>query len=273
VSAGDVLQQIARDVADPRAWAAVVEHAVALLVIAIAAWAALVLLTSTIRRAARRAGRPVTLAPLAESAVRYAVAVAALVLMLQTVHVNITTILASAGIASLAFGFGAQYVIRDVLAGLFLLSEGLVQIGDLVRLDADTGTVERVTLRTMQIRKFNGELLTVPHGTVTRIGNLSRGLGRAIVQVTVPYRADIGKVLDVLRGVGREWAAAHPDDARGVPSVDGAVDLKDTGVTVQLSVLVPAGRQGAAEAAMRQRILEILAEQGIKLDTRVSVTM
>jgi len=273
VSAGDVLGQIAHDVGDPRAWAAVIEHAVALLIIAFAAWAVVAVLTSAIRRAGRRPGRPVTLAPLAESAVRYAVGFAALMLMLEAVHVNVTAILASAGIVSLAFGFGAQYVIRDVLAGLFLLSEGLVQIGDLVRLDADTGTVERITLRTMQIRKFNGELLTVPNGAVTRIGNLSRGFGRAIVQVTVPYRADLGRVLEVLRGVGREWAAAHPDDARGAPSVDGAVDMKDAGITVQLSVLVPAGRQWAAEAAMRQRVLEVLAEQGIKMDTRVSVTI
>lgn len=273
MSAGDVLRQIAHDLGDPRAWAAVVEHVVALLVIAIAAWAVLAVLTSAIRRAGRRPGRPVTVAPLAESAVRYAVGFAALMLMLEAVHVNITAILASAGILSLAFGFGAQYVIRDVLAGLFLLSEGVVQIGDLVRLDADTGTVERITLRTMQIRKFNGELLTVPNGAVTRIGNLSRGFGRAIVQVAVPYRADVGRALEVLRGVGREWAAAHPDDARGEPSVDGAVDFKDTGVTVQLSVLVPAGRQWAAEAAMRQRVLETLAEQGIKIETRVSATI
>jgi moderate conductance mechanosensitive channel len=273
MSAADVLRQIAHDIGNPRAWAAVVESAAALLVIALAAWAAVTLLTPVIRRAGRRPGRPVTLAPLAESTVRYAIGFAALILMLQTVHVNITAILASAGIVSLAFGFGAQYVIRDVLAGLFLISEGVVQIGDLVRLDADTGTVERITLRTMQIRKFNGELLTVPNGAVTRIGNLSRGLGRAIVQVTVPYRSDVGRALEVLRGVGREWTAAHPDDARGEPSVDGTVDFKEAGVTVQLSVLVAAGRQWAAEAAMRERVLEGLAEQGIKLDTRVSVTI
>lgn len=273
MSATDVLRQITHDVGDPRAWAGLVEHVVALLVIALVAWVAVALLTHAIRRAGRRPGRPLTLAPLAESFVRYTIGFAALVLMLEAVHVNITAILASAGLLSLAFGFGAQYVIRDVLAGLFLLSEGVAQIGDLVRLDADTGTVERITLRTMQIRKFNGELLTVPNGAITRIGNLSRGMGRAIVQVTIPYRADVGKALEVLRGVGREWAAAHPDDARGEPSVDGAIDFKESGVTIQLSVLVAAGRQWSAEAAMRQRILEDLAEQGIKIDTRVSVTI
>lgn len=273
MSPGDVLRQIASDAGNAQAWAALVEDVVAIVVIAIAAWAAIRVLTRAIRRAGRGPGRPVTFVPLAESAVRYAIGFAALILMLQVVHVNLTAILASAGVVSLALGFGAQYVIRDVLAGLFLISEGLVEIGDVVRLDTDTGTVERITLRMIQIRKFNGELLTVPNGAVTRIGNLSRGLGRAIVQVTVPYRADVGRTLDIMNTVGREWAAAHPNDARGAPSVDGAVDLKDTGVTVQLSILVPAGRQFAAETAMRRRALELLAEQGIKIDTRVSVTM
>jgi len=273
MSAGAILRQIAGDVADPRAWAGVVETATAILLIALAAWVALAIVPAAIRRAGSRPGRPVTLAPLAESVARYAIGFAALVLMLQIVHVNVTAILASAGIVSLAFGFGAQYVIRDVLAGLFLLSEGVVQIGDLVRIDGDTGTVERVTLRTLQIRKFNGELLTIPNGAVTKIGNLSRGYGRAVVQVTVPHGQDLGRALEVLADVGREWAAANPDDARGEPSVDGAVELKTTGVTLQLSVLVPPGRQGGVEAALRRQILEAMSRGQIKIDTGLSGTI
>ncbi|HEV2356031.1 MAG TPA: mechanosensitive ion channel family protein [bacterium] len=273
MSAAEILRQIAGDVTNPRTWAGMVEAAATLLAIALAAWGALRVVPAAIRRAGRRPGRPVTFGPLAESAARYAIAFAALILMLGVVHVNITAILASAGIVSLALGFGAQYVIRDLLAGLFLLSEGIVQVGDVVRVDGDTGTVERVTLRTLQIRKFNGELLTIPNGAVSRIGNLSRGFGRAIVQVTVPYAADVGRALEVLRDVGREWAAAHPEELRGDPSVDGIVDFKDTGVTVQLSVQVPPGRQFGAEAALRRRTLEVLAERQIKIDTRVSVTI
>jgi small conductance mechanosensitive channel len=273
MSATAVLQQIARDFGNPQTWAGAVETFGVLVMIAVAAWAALATIPPAVRRAATRQGRPVTYAPLVESVARYAIAVAALVLMLDVMNVNVTAIAASAGIVSLAFGFGAQYVIRDVLAGLFLLSEGIVQIGDLVRLDADTGTVERISLRTIQIRKFNGELLTVPNGAITRIGNLSRGYGRAIVQLTIPFASDVGGALDALRDVSREWAAANPDLARGEPSVDGAVDFKDTGVTVQLSVLVPAGGQAAVEADLRRRAVDALAARHIKIDTRVSVTI
>jgi moderate conductance mechanosensitive channel len=273
MSASAVLRQIARDLGNPQMWAGVVEAAGVLAFIALGAWAALAIVPPIVHRAGTRRGRRGTYAPVAESAARYAIGVAALILMLDVLNVNVAAILASAGIVSLAFGFGAQYLIRDVLAGLVLLSENVVQIGDVVRLDADTGTVERVTLRTMQIRKFNGELLTVPNGAVTRIGNLSRGFGRAVVQVTLPYTADVGTALEILRDVGKEWAAERKDLARGEPSVDGAVEFKDTGLTVQLSVLVPPGQQGGVEAELRRRLLERLAERGVKIDTRVSVTI
>ena len=172
----------------------------------------------------------------------------AVVLALGTLHVNVTALLASAGVVGVALGFGAQYVIRDVLAGFSLLSEGIVQVGDIVRVDQDTGTVERVALRTLQIRKANGELLTIPNGQIGRIGNLSRDFGVAMVRITVPYRADIAKALDVLRAAATAWAAAEGAEAGAPPVVNGVVDAQDTGVVLQVSVRVPPGRQWAVEA-------------------------
>ncbi|HEX4835263.1 MAG TPA: mechanosensitive ion channel family protein [bacterium] len=238
---------------------------VRLILIAAAAWVALRGSLAVVRRAGLRlTGHPApTITHVLESAVRYAIAFAALVLMLDAVHVNITAVLASAGVVGVALGFGAQYLIRDILAGFFLLSEGVVQIGDWVRIDGDMGAVERITLRTTQIRKYSGELLTIPNGSIGRIGNLTRDYSRAIVQVIVPYQADVRAALEALRDVGHEWAAAHPEDALGEPAVDGAVDLKATGVTLQLSVRVRPGRQFAAEPDLRQRALQALAGRGI----------
>ena len=100
--------------------------------------------------------------------------------MLGAVHVNITPVLASATVLGLTLGFGAQYLIRDLLAGLFLLAEGIIQPGDVVRVASnvgtnDLGTVERVALRTTSIRKFSGELLTVPNGSIMIATRISRG--------------------------------------------------------------------------------------------------
>jgi small conductance mechanosensitive channel len=256
---------------DPERIAAVIEVVLLLVLIVVASWAALRISLFILRHAGTRLpGYPVrTFSPVVESVVRYAIGFAALVLMLEAVHVNVTAILASAGVAGLALGFGAQYLIRDVLAGLVLLSEGAIKVGDLVRLDAEIGVVERITLRVTQIRKFSGELLTVQNGTISRLGNLSRDYGRAIVQVTVPYTADIGQALQALREAARDWAASHPQEAQGEPTLDGVVDLKDSGTVLQVSVLVRPGRQGAVEPELRQRALEALASRGIVIEPRL----
>ena len=236
-----------------------------LLLIAAAAWVILRLSLAVIRRAGDRpTGQSArTLSHVLESAARYTILIAALVLMLDAVHVNITAILASAGVVGVALGFGAQYLVRDVLAGIFLLSEGIVQVGDTVRIEGEIGTVERITLRMTQVRKYSGELLTIPNGSIGRIGNLTRDYSRAIVQVIVPFQADLKEALGVLRDVGREWAAAHPEDALGEPVVDGAVDLRATGVVLQLSVRVRPGRQFDVEPDLRQRALQALSGRGI----------
>ena len=148
-----------------------------------------------------------------------------------------------------------------------------MQVGDIVRVDADTGTVERVGLRILQIRKANGELLTIPNGQIGRIGNLSRDFGVAMVRITVPYRADIAKALDALRTAAAEWAEADGAEAVAPPVVNGAVDVQDAGVVLQLSVRVPPGRQWAVEAELRQRALTALAAAGIPIDSRVAVTL
>ncbi len=269
----EAVRTVVRHLLDPQTLAGVIETIVLLAVIAASALVTMRLSLAVIRRAeARASGHPVrTLAPILDGLVRYTIALAALLLMLEAVHVNVTAVVASAGVIGLAFGLGAQYLIRDFLAGFFLLSEGAIQAGDLVRIDGDLGTVERITLRFTQIRKFSGELLTIQNGTISRIGNLSRDYGRAVVQVTVPYRADVGQALQVLRDVGKAWAASHAQETLDPPALDGVVDLRDMGMVLQMSVRVPPGQQAAMEAELRQRALEAFASRGIVIETRLPV--
>jgi moderate conductance mechanosensitive channel len=267
----DALRVVVHDFVTPQKIAGAIETLLLLVLIAASAWAALRISRSVLRHAeARLPEYPArTLSPVLESGVRYAIGITAFILMLEAVHVNVATILAGAGVAGLALGFGAQYLIRDVLAGVILLSEGAMKIGDLVRVDGEMGVIERITLRVTQIRKFSGELLTVPNGTIGRIGNLSRDYGRAIVQVTVPYTADVGQALQAVREAARGWAADHPQDAQGEPALDGVVDLKDVGMVLQVSVLVRPGQQPAVEPALRRSVLEALASRGIVLEPRL----
>jgi small-conductance mechanosensitive channel len=259
------LRRVARDVYDPDRIAAAIETFVLLAVIAVGAWVVLRLSLTLVRRtAAWRIGHPAQrVTPIVEGLLRYTIIFTALILMLSTVHVNVTPVLASATVLGVALGFGAQQIIRDLLAGVFLLSEGIIQTGDVVRVDADTGVVERVTLRVTQIRKFSGELLTVPNGSISKIGNLSRDYARAIVQVLIPYGANVGAALEAVRDAAQAWSTAHAATRQAEPVVDGITALRDTGAVIQCSVLVPPADQWAVASELSQHVLEAFAQRNI----------
>ena len=271
----DVLHAFVQNFVTPAEIAWAIEAAIWLALIALGAWIAVRATNNAIRKAVGgdSSVQQRTYAPIFAGLAKFAIFFIAAFLALGALHVDATTLLASAGVLSVAIGFGAQFLIRDMLAGFSLLWEGIVQVGDIVHIDADTGTVERVTLRILQIRKANGELVTIPNGQVGRIGNLSRDFGVAMVRITVPYRADIGKALDTLRAAAAAWAAEGIEGAVGEPVVNGAVDTQDTGVVIQVSVRVRPGRQWAVEAELRQRVVAALSSAGIPIDSRVSVTL
>ncbi len=258
-------RRVAQDLADPGRIAAAIETAIWVAVIALGAQVALRISLSLVRRTvAWRSGHPAArMTPIVEGLLRYAIVFTAIILMLSAVHVNITPVLASATVLGVALGFGAQQIIRDLLAGIFLLTEGIVQTGDIVRLDNDVGVVERITLRVTQIRKFSGELVTIPNGTITKIGNLSRDCARAIVQTLIPYSTSVRTALEALRDATQAWSTDHAADRRAEPQIDGIVELRDTGAVVQCSVLVLPENQWAVASELRQRVLEALARRGI----------
>jgi small-conductance mechanosensitive channel len=260
----DVLRQVSQDLFEPAALAKLIERVLAIIVIALLAWLATRLTGGIFRRARALPGaRAVRVSIILEEILRAMILAVALLLMFATLDVNITPIIASAGVLSLILSFGAQYIIRDLLAGLFLIMEGTIQPGDVVRIDSDTGTVENVGLRITQIRKFSGELLTVPNGTITRLGNLSRGYMRAVVQFLVPYHVDMAAALEALKDAAQAWATAHAEDKHADPVVNGIVDLRDSGAVVQFSVLCPPGQQDAAAVELRQSALDAMIRRGI----------
>ncbi|HKV45564.1 MAG TPA: mechanosensitive ion channel domain-containing protein [bacterium] len=259
------LRQVDRDLLNPQRIASTIEAVIWLAAIAIGAWVVLRLSLGLVRRtAAWRIGHPAgRLQPIVEGLLRYVIIFTAIVLMLAALRVDITPVLASATVLGLTLGFGAQFIIRDLLAGIFLVSEGIIQVGDTVRVDGDVGTVERVTLRFTQIRKFSGELVTMPNGAIAKIGNLSRGYARAIVQVLVPYDANAPTALEALRDAAQAWAASRAADGQAAPTIDGVVDLQDTGAVLQCSVLVAPGQQDGVAAELRRHVLEAMGHRGI----------
>ena len=258
------LRQMIRDLLTPETLWTLIERTLEIVLVVVLVWVVLRLTRGVFRRM-RASGRAGALGAsfILEQVLRGSIVGAGLLMIFSTMELNITPVIASAGVLGLIFSFGAQYVIRDLLAGMFLIIEGTIQPGDVVRINGDTGTVEHVSLRITQIRKFSGELLTVPNGTIARIGNMSRDYMRAVVQFLVPYRVDMNAALDALKDAAQDWTAAHAEDKQADPVINGIVDLRDYGAVVQFSVLVVPGRQDATASELRRLALDAMARRGI----------
>ena len=129
--------------------------------------------------------------------------VIALFLVLGELGIDLAPLIAGAGIAGVALGFGAQNVVKDCLAGLFMLIEDQYGIGDVVDLGEAAGTVERITLRTTVLRGLDGTVWHVPNGEVVRVGNQSQLWSVAVVDVAVAYDADIAVASGIFERTAR----------------------------------------------------------------------
>src|SRR5690606_15417178 len=151
--------------------------------------------------------RVLTVADLVGSVAKYVVWGVATIMILSELGLNVGPLLAGAGIAGLAIGFGAQTLVKDVISGLFLLFDDTIGVGDLITHGGEAGTVEYVGLRLIKVRKFDGELLMIPAGELRTFGNKSIGFARVIVPVGLSYEQNVDTVLEALEAVAAEWAA------------------------------------------------------------------
>ncbi len=138
------------------------------------------------RRPASDQGRIQTLERVFRYTAGAAIWVMAVSLVLNELGVSVAPILATAGVAGIAIGFGAQSLIKDLFAGLFLLIEDQVREGDIVNVAGEGGVVEEVTLRYVRLRNFDGHVIFVPNGEIKTVKNLTRDYAQAVIEVGVP---------------------------------------------------------------------------------------
>ena len=216
----------------------------------------------------KRRQRVLTTADLLGSVARYVIWAITIVTVLALVGFDIRALLAVAGIAGLAIGFGAQTLVKDVISGFFLLFDDTLGNGDLIRIGGDIGTVEYVGLRLIKVRKFDGELLMVPAGELRTFGNKSVGFARVIVNVGLSYEQDASEALAVLEEVAREWAETeHAQEimVEEAPQVQALMDLGDSAVTARVVAQVRPGEQFPAERALRHLIKQRFDEMGVEI--------
>ncbi|MCC6210776.1 MAG: mechanosensitive ion channel family protein [Burkholderiales bacterium] len=133
-------------------------------------------------------------------------AVAAM-LVLNELGISIAPVLATAGVAGIAVGFGAQSLVRDYFAGVFLLIEDQIRQGDVVQIAGIGGQVEEITLRYVRLRDFDGHVHFVPNGEIKIVTNRTRDYAHAVIDAGIAFREDVDGALGVMRAVGRELRA------------------------------------------------------------------
>ena len=186
--------------------------------------------------------------------------------MLSTVGLDVRPFLASAGIAGLAIGFGAQNLVRDFLSGIFMLLEDQYGVGDVVDLGEAVGTIETVGLRVTTLRDVSGTLWYCRNGEIVRVGNMSQGYAVAVVDLPVAFGEDIDRacdvaqesVLDAVKSGGLEQDILEQPEMLGVQTV-GA-----NGVTLRVTVKVKPARQWAVQRALHRRVLDAFDDEHIR---------
>jgi moderate conductance mechanosensitive channel len=187
--------------------------------------------------------------------------------ILTVFDVDIKPLLASAGIAGLAIGFGAQTLVKDVINGFFILLENQYDIGDVVRLASVRGTVEAMTLRRTVLRDADGALHIIPNGQITIVSNLTRDWAQVTLHVAVAYSENSDRIIKLLQEVGAELRhdprfaelmVADPE----VPGIE-----RVTGSEADYLMLVktvPGSAQYTVSRELRRRIKECFEKQSVK---------
>lgn len=207
--------------------------------------------------------RAKTLSALLLSVMRYVVYFIAGVMVLQTFGVQTGSIIASAGIAGLAVGFGAQNLVKDVISGFFIIFEDQFSVGEYVSVAGITGTVEELGLRSTTIREWTGHLHTIPNGEITKVKNYERGPILALVTVGITYEADINHAVQTIKGTLEKIYHEQEGSILEVPSVLGVEALSDSSVDLLITAKCTPGKQWAVERELNKRIKEDLDAAGI----------
>lgn len=208
-----------------------------------------------------------TLMPLIRRAVMVTLVIISTLTILTELGLNIAPLLAGAGVIGIAVGFGSQKLVQDFITGLFIILEDAISLGDVVTIEAHSGVVEDMTLRTVRLRDVDGAVHILPFSEVRIILNRSKGFGYAVIDVDVAYGTDVLKVESAVHGVMNDirampdWANLLADDVE----IMGIERFGASSITFRFRQRCPAGKQWALKREILRRIHIAFAEQGIEI--------
>ena len=218
------------------------------------------------QEAGARAQQLRTVAGVINSVGMFVIVFIALMQILPLVGINMGPLLASAGIAGLAIGFGAQTLVHDVINGFFILLENQYNVGDVVRIAGVKGAVEGMTMRRTSLRDEDGTVHIVPNSQITIVSNLTRDWAQVALHVSVAYGESSDRILELLRQVGQEIRhdPRFEDDIVADPQVPGIERVAQGEVDYLMLVRTRPGTQYTVSRELRRRIKECFQKNNVQ---------
>jgi len=198
---------------------------------------------------------------------RVFIVIVAVMMILDEAGVPIASVLVGLGIAGLAIGFGAQYLIRDLIAGMFIILENQYRVGDVARVADVAGLVEEVTLRKTVLRDLDGIVHHVPNGEIRIASNFTRHFARVNLNVSVAYGTDLDHAISVINRVGKELAedAKWRKVIKSPPQALRVDNLGDSGIDIKILGDVKPMEQWAVMGELRLRLKKAFDAEGIEI--------
>ncbi len=211
-----------------------------------------------------------TVLPLLLGVMKAGIAVIFGLIALGNVGIDITPLLAGAGIFGLAIGFGAQKLVADVVSGIFFLVDDAFRSGEYVEVSGTVGTVEKISIRSMQLRHHKGPVHTIPYGEVPQITNYSRDWVIMKLKFTVPFDTDPNKVKKMFKTIGKEMMEV-PEFAADLLQPfksQGVFDFDDVGMIIRGKFMAKPGKQFTLRKEIYNRVKKAFEENGIDFARR-----
>jgi small-conductance mechanosensitive channel len=189
----------------------------------------------------------------------------AALMILKEMNFDVRPLLAGAGVAGVAIGFGAQNIIKDVLGGMFLMMENQIRVNDVVVINGKTGLVEEINLRTTVLRGEDGAVHIFPNGTIQGLSNLTREYSYYVFNLSVAYTEDIDHVVAVLKGIGEELSQQEPYRSAVLAPIEvlGVDKLADSGAVIKARFKTVPNQQWMVGREMNLRIIKRFDEAKI----------
>lgn len=227
------------------------------------------------RAALQREQQTRTMAGIVYSVGAALIVAGAILVALPEFGFDVTPFEAAAAVGSVALGFGAQNLVKDIINGFFIVIEDQFVVGDLIQLNGETGRVEHLTLRRTVVRNINGAIVTIPNSLVGQVANLNRDWSQVFVDVTVPSDEAVGRALATLEKLSGDfrndetWSPAIVDG----PRVLGVESLSLDGVVLRLQVRTVLNRKDDVARELRRRIKLAFEESSIPLSNTHQVVV